>query len=112
MSTTRHDERFAHRNLSILLGCFAGGLITLPLVLPFWRSHPGWLGLLALCTPAICIAVVGLLLGYHVHRRYRCRECGGLATLLPTPAGKPLEYRYHCQRCDIIWETGVTEGDA
>ena len=112
MSTSRHDERFGTRNLVIVMGCIATGLLTLPAVVPFWKSHPGWLGLLVLFAPAICVGGVGLLLGYRVHRRYRCEECGGFAVLIPTPAGKPLQYRYHCERCDITWETGMTEGDA
>lgn len=112
MSTTRRDDSFGPRNLLVVLGGIIAGMLTVPFVVPFWKSHSGWVGVLVLLAPPICVGVVGLVLGYRTHRRYRCRECGEIATLLTSPTGMPLSYRYHCPRCDIIWETGVTEGEA
>lgn len=111
MSESRHDKEFARRALIRVLAVFAGGLCLLPLVVPFWRSHHGWLGWAVLMLPPLCVALVGLVLGHRMHRRYRCRECGEVATLLTPEQGKQQAYRYHCKNCDIAWETGVTEGE-
>lgn len=56
---------------------------------------------------------VGLACTFVTLRRYRCPQCNARIRETSPPLlneGDPV--RYHCQRCDIMWETGFNKPSA
>jgi len=56
---------------------------------------------------AVVIGITGLVTQEMRFRRFRCPDCGAMLRYERLPPGSPIEY--HCERCDVIWETGFSE---
>lgn len=45
-------------------------------------------------------------------RRFTCPDCGtAIPGYMPTHGKPGVPVRYHCNRCDVIWETGLNTVD-
>jgi len=94
-------------------------LVNLAYVIPegfcfwvLWRSSSadtfGVAFVLGLVGFIACVAT-GIYLDVRRLRRFRCPVCH---TQLPWHQRKPGErLQYLCERCDTIWDTGLTEAD-
>lgn len=57
----------------------------------------------------VAIAIIGFVRQQRQSRRYRCPECG--AILPYATEGEERRIQFHCQSCDIIWDSGMMEGN-
>jgi hypothetical protein len=82
-----------------------GGVIILG-----WKPELGWVEIVALCS-LIVVMVTGLaVLHNRVSGHYRCPQC---RVELPRHKddARCAEYLFYCKNCDVIWKTGLQEGE-
>lgn len=102
MPTLKHDHTADRRSSYALLAAVAFMGLGMALWAAFDWALPGFL----------CAFVGGgasVIRFFVLQHRYHCPQCGAR---LPyrggaLPGDKAL---YHCQRCDVLWDTGLTEG--
>ena len=56
------------------------------------------------------VALGGIAYSAWIFCYYRCPGCRCRLRPEPGPRTSPLRIRYHCERCDIIWDSGITWG--
>lgn len=104
MPQTKPDQRFASH-----VGMMLGGLAIAALVgivLCTLAAQRGSTGLwIAVGVLIGCVALSGLAYSAWIFRCYRCPQCH--CRLRPEPGAR---LRYHCDRCDTIWDSGITWG--
>ena len=112
----RKDDEFGYKK--ILRGLlFVGGCI------PFFiwiasqsygdesdkhLSTLGWIGIAAF----IVYTVLALVFIPRPEARYRCPKCRARLNMRLSDQTPNREYQFHCMAYDILWRTGVLEGDS
>jgi hypothetical protein len=56
--------------------------------------------------------VAMFVLHHRVLARYRCPKCGARIPFCGDDPKRAQEYRYYCKDCDIIWQTGLRQGES
>jgi hypothetical protein len=100
MATRKHDRAFRRRDFRIT------ALFAVPMMICFglaWVRPAFWPFALAFGG----LGLAGLIWQQLRTRRYRCPECGARIPYRAGLPGAPIEY--HCQQCDIIWDSGFVE---
>lgn len=74
--------------------------------LPATIRKPAELAIIIICALAMIVVVLRRM------RRFACPDCGtAIANFMPTDGKPGAPVRYHCPRCDVIWETGLNTVD-
>jgi hypothetical protein len=111
MAVERKDEQFGGRVLvRILPSILIPSFFVLPVVLTADSPMKTWQIVVCVAGP-LTTAVSACWLMYRLHSRYCCPQCGARLPSKRTEAASRYEYRFYCQRCDIIWTTGVFQGE-
>lgn len=110
MATERKDPTFFERFVAPLLTIFVvsslfGGVVMLG-VMPEHKR----LGIILFC--AVIVVMVTLLAVLHnrVLGHYRCPQCRAELPRHKDDA-RGAEYLFYCKSCDVIWKTGLQQGD-
>ena len=109
MPVHKIDRSFRRRHFTNFVGF--GVPFVLAGLFAIAAHQRGWTpGFVSACVVGFVIGIVGFGRQQRWSSRYRCPECGAL---LPySPEGEKKRIQFHCTRCDIIWETGMMEGNA
>ena len=106
MPVHKTDRSFAKRHLTnfIVFGVPFMFVCSFAII-AHYEGRSDWF--VGACVFGFIIALAGLVRQCRLSR-YHCRECGAL---LPySSQGEEKRIRFHCTRCDIIWDTGMMEG--
>jgi hypothetical protein len=95
----------------ILFTFLLPGLFFLLMLNDFDSPMKPWQRVIGFAGP-IAILTVPCFLILNIFYRYRCPECKTHLPLRKTKARSNFEYRFYCQKCNIIWKTGVHDVDA
>jgi DNA-directed RNA polymerase subunit RPC12/RpoP len=112
MPREQHDEEYGYQTLVRVFGLFAAllfvGAMAIPTVI-----EPGHFTPAGYVVTVVWVAILvgGVICCGKVRAGYRCPKCGTRLPPMQTEGSTKYEHRFHCQRCDIVWTTGVHEGD-
>ena len=113
MATERHDESYGDkilsRSLLVIIALFFLGASMIPTVVQAPRISTS--GYLLLVTWGI-VLVSGVVWVGRLRYCYGCPTCGSRLPLLPLERATKYRHRFHCAKCDVVWTTGVYDGDA
>jgi hypothetical protein len=112
MPIEKRDEEYGHRTLTRVLALIFSLMVIGVFIIPT-AVKPGHL------TPAgyvigtiwLIVLVVGTIWCNRARSTYRCLGCSASLPPLKSEKSTNYEHRFLCERCDIIWTTGVHEGD-
>ena len=112
MSVERKDEEFGGRVLvRVILCILIPSLFVVPVAFTADSPLKTW-QMVVLVGGPLTTAVAGYWLMHRLHSRYCCPQCGARLPSKPTEKASGYEYRFYCQKCDIIWTTGVFQGES
>lgn len=112
MPRERKDDEYGYQKLAgfftlFLLLSMVGGLFLLVAgVPPRLTAGSAVLGVLWF---GVLIAG-GIQMG-RISTGYKCPQCGAPLPQLPAEKATRYEHRFLCKHCDVLWVTGVHEGD-
>ncbi|PWU11858.1 MAG: hypothetical protein C5B50_22635 [Verrucomicrobia bacterium] len=106
MTTIKHDKVFGGRFLAWFSALSVLGLTSTMLILLCIRH---WLLILILPGALLTMVLVAFTCHRFISRRYKCGACGSVLPLPKKEKGKAFVYRFYCEHCDILWETGLKE---
>ena len=110
MGSTSQDPTFVQRFIVPLLTIISGSsLIGLVVMLGVMPKHKQLGSILVCAMIAVMVAVLAVLHN-RVLGHYRCPQC---RVELPRhrDAARRDEYLFYCQNCDVLWRTGLREGE-
>ena len=113
MPVEKRDEEYGYRTLTRVFALifslmFVGVFIIPTAVTPGHFTPAGYV----VAAIWLMILVFGSIWGARVRSSYRCPGCGASLPPLKPEKSTNYEHRFLCESCDIIWTTGVHEGDA
>jgi len=113
MAVEQRDEEYGGRTLSrVLVLIFAlmfVGLMAIPTIIEPRHFTPAGYVVSAIW---LVLLLAGTIWCTKVRSTYRCPKCGAQLPALEAEPGSNFEHRFFCGSCDIIWTTGVHEGDS
>ena len=112
MPIERRDEEYAYQKLArffvLMVSLGMVSLFAIPTVIDVPRITPlGWLELATGCG----LVIGGVIWLGKVESTYRCPKCGAALPKLKPEKSTQYEYRFFRPTCDIVWTTGMHEGD-
>ncbi len=112
MPQEQRDEEYGYQTLVRVFGLLAAllfvGAMAIPTVI-----EPGHFTPAGYVVTVVWVAILvgGVISCGKVKADYRCPKCGTRLPPMQTQGSTKYEHRFHCQACDIVWTTGVHEGD-
>ena len=101
------DTSFARRHLvNFVVFGIPFGLVCWFSIIAHQRGRIDWF--VGSFVVGFAIALAGLVRQQRQSTRYHCPECGALLPL--APQGEDRRIKFHCTRCDVIWDTRMLEG--
>ncbi len=112
MPREQKDEEYGYQKLAgfftlFLLLSVVGGLFLLVAGLPPRLGA----GSVVLGVAWFVVLIVGVVQMGKVSTGYKCPQCGTPLPQLPAEKATDYEHRFLCKQCDVLWVTGVHEGD-
>ena len=110
MSVEKRDPTFAERFVAPLLGIFmVSPLLAAGMYFGCRHEHER-LGIIGCCVTILSMVVALAILHNRVLGHYRCPHCRSELPRHKDPE-RPGDYLIYCKVCDVIWKTGLREGD-
>lgn len=113
MATERRDEEYGYRTLvrvlTLTFSLMFLGVFLIPTVVdPPHITTAGYV----LLGGWILVLISGVVWCGRTRAAYHCPRCGARLPPLRGDAATRYEHRFRCPSCDVIWTTGVYEGDS
>jgi hypothetical protein len=107
------DPTFSRRFIVPLLLIFAAGAVCGGLAM-LWATANGSAakGVLPFCIIFLLMWAALLVLHSRVLKNYQCPQCGARLPRYQAEPERLKEYRFSCAPCNIIWQTGLRQGDS
>jgi predicted RNA-binding Zn-ribbon protein involved in translation (DUF1610 family) len=110
MATEKQDPTFLERFVVPLLGIFLVSSLFGCVIIFYWKPEHEGLEIALFCG-LIVVMITGLaVLHRKVLGHYRCPQCPTELTR-HKDASRRAEYLFYCKNCDVIWMTGLQQGD-
>lgn len=110
MPVEKKDPTFIERFVLPLLGVFlVAPLLGCAIMFGVKLGHER-LQIVLFCALIVVMVVVLAVLHHRVLGHYRCPQCQAELPRHKDPA-RPAEYLFYCQKCDVLWKTGLREGE-
>jgi len=110
MATEKRDPTFVERFVLPLIGIFVVSSFFGVLIIGGMMREHERLGIILFCI-VLVVMVTGLAVLHHrVLGHYQCPQC---RKELPRHKdnSRRAEYLFYCKDCDVLWKTGLQEGD-
>src|SRR5258708_6335650 len=111
MPVEKKDPSFGSRFILPLLCIFLMAALCGAVAMRFTDMHKSWLGLWPFGLVVLFMLVALFALHHFVVCRYRCPQCRARLPIYREDAVRADEYRYYCKSCDVIWNTGLRQGE-
>ncbi len=111
MAIEKDDPTFAERFLAPLMGIFLGSSFLGMIVLGACMEKHERLGVVLFCVILVAMITSLAVLHHRVLGRYQCPQCQARLPRHKDPARKR-DFLFYCQKCDVVWKTGLQEGDS
>jgi hypothetical protein len=113
MPIEKRDEEYGYRTLirvfALIFSLMFVGVFIIPTAVTPGHFTPAGYVVAAIW---IIVLVVGTIWCARVRATYRCPGCGASLPPLKSEKSTDYEHRFLCECCDIVWTTGVHEGDS
>ena len=112
MPIEKRDPEFGTRFILPLVVIFAVAALCGLVAMGYSQDHKGWAGIWPFCLVVGLMLIAIFALHHRVLRRYRCPQCGSRIPFYREDSTRVEEYRYYCKDCDVIWNTGLRQGES
>ena len=110
MAVEKQDPTFFERFIAPLLGIFIVSPLLGCVIYFGWKPEHEWVRIVASCGVIGVMVIALAVLHNRVLGHYRCPQCQSELPRHRDDAHRA-QYLFYCKNCDVIWKTGLQEGD-
>ena len=110
MAVEKRDPTFFERFVAPLLGIFVVSSLLGCVIIFGWKPEYERLEIVLFCSLIVVMVTSLAVLHTRVLGHYRCPQCQAELPRHKDDARRA-EYLFYCKNCDVIWKTGLQEGD-